>query len=498
MLNFMRVHMGKTFLTLIVLGIGVVFVFLGVFPGAGGMGGGLAGTEVASVGGEKITARDLKMAIDREMQSYRAMGVDLPDELRDRIKQGSLNSLINQKLMLVEAEHLGITATKAEVMDEIQKMPYFLDKDNKAFSVDLYKKVLAENNLSPGLFEEEVRQNLTNQRMLKFLQDRIRVTPSEVKREYEVSNTQRNLLFVRLTREDAMKKMSVTKEEVSAFIADPAKQALINSYYTQNTNRFNRDATVCARHILKRTDRPKEGNSNVKDLENPPKAFLDLHPTPANFAKIATQSSDDSGTKPKGGDLGCFPKGMMDKAFEEVAFNLPANKISKPVKSAFGWHYILVYKKVPALNRPLESVKTEIVEELIKRDRIEELRKINLAEAEKLKKSWPAKSVEETGLFNGLEGMIPKIGRADEILKAAFDPKADVQKGPQIFEAQGAVIVASVKARKSPDLKDFEKEKEVHQQTLRERKMRAFLPAWIEDVQSRVKVSYNPKAISML
>ena len=68
-----------------------------------------------------------------------------------------------------------------------------------------------------------------------------------------------------------------------------------------------------------------------------------------------------------------------------------------------------------------------------------------------------------------------------------------MQNEPQVFEAQGSVIVAKVKERSSADMKKFNQDREVQIKSLRERKLRAFLPAWMEDVKSRVKISYNNK-----
>ncbi len=491
MLKFMRERMGKTFLFLVVAGISVVFVFFGVFPST--MDGGATGTTVANVGGEKISARELQNAVNRELENYRALGMDVPQELVENIKRGTLDSLVQGKLMIAEAKRLGIQASDREVTEEIQRLPYFQDKDKKTFSVDLYKKVLSENGITPGQFEDDVRQSLTYQRMQRFLADRIRVTPIEVEREFQLSNDTRNIEFVRFTREEAMKQMKVDAAQLKAFLEDKTKEPQINAYYAQNNVKYNQPEKVCARHILKRV-------MPGVDAATPPKEFLDWKPTAANFAQLAAKHSEDPGSKTKGGDLDCFPRGVMDKAFEDTAFQLAPGKVSVPVKSQFGWHYILVSRKVAPVVKPLDTVKAEIAEELIKREKVDEIRKLNLAAAEQAMKSWPPRGakIETTGDFNGLEGMIPNIGRAEEIIKAAFDPKAAIQTGPQMFEAQGGVIVARVKERKAPDMKKFVQEKALHAQTLKERKLRAFLPAWMEDVKSRVKVSYNKNAIGNL
>lgn len=64
-----------------------------------------------------------------------------------------------------------------------------------------------------------------------------------------------------------------------------------------------------------------------------------------DFATLAEQVSDDTGSAAQGGDLGFFGRGQMVKEFEDAAFSLPIGQISEPVKSQFGYHIIRVEEK---------------------------------------------------------------------------------------------------------------------------------------------------------
>lgn len=67
----------------------------------------------------------------------------------------------------------------------------------------------------------------------------------------------------------------------------------------------------------------------------------------ADFAELAKNNSEDTGSKDNGGDLGYFKKGQMVPEFEDVAFNkAEVGKVyPELVKSQFGYHIIKVIDK---------------------------------------------------------------------------------------------------------------------------------------------------------
>jgi hypothetical protein len=82
----------------------------------------------------------------------------------------------------------------------------------------------------------------------------------------------------------------------------------------------------------------------------------------AAFKTVASKTSTDLQSAPRGGALGCIDGQQLDPTFMAAAA-VPIGQVSGPVKSQYGWHVIQVQNVQTAL--PFDSVKSEIRTDLI-------------------------------------------------------------------------------------------------------------------------------------
>ncbi len=123
------------------------------------------------------------------------------------------------------------------------------------------------------------------------------------------------------------------------------------NYYKENRNQFRTNEKIHAKHIL------------VEDREEADRIYWDLKK--GLFFEEAAKKYSRCPSAAQGGSLDYFERGQMVPDFEEVAFKLDINEISRPVKTQYGYHIIkVVDKKRPGIS-DFDDVKPQIAHHLI-------------------------------------------------------------------------------------------------------------------------------------
>jgi hypothetical protein len=164
----------------------------------------------------------------------------------------------------------------------------------------------------------------------------------------------------------------------------------VEQYFKEHPSDFDE---IRVRHILVSTQpkpEPEEetdkDSKDAKDKKTPEKsktltkeearkkseALLARARKGEDFAKLATENSDDPGSKDKGGEYDFFGHGRMVPEFEKAAFALKPGEISDLVETQFGFHIIKLEERRSAASPDADQkVRQQIVEKL-KQDKIED------------------------------------------------------------------------------------------------------------------------------
>jgi peptidyl-prolyl cis-trans isomerase C len=271
---------------------------------------------LARVNGEEIGRADLEKAIRNVEQGQ---GAPLPASDRDRIYRGVLDELIGYRLLIQETRNRKVAVPDGDVDARMKEFR------SQFTTPEAYTQALAERKMT----ENDVRAELRN-----------------------------DLLIGQMLRTEVEPKILVSEAEVAAF-------------YERNPRQFQTPEQVRASHILVRVPAGTPAEAKTAALQRAT-TLLKSAKSGSDFAALAREHSQDTGTAARGGDLGFFPQGQMVGPFNDAAFRLGTGQISDIVETEFGYHIIKVVDRQPPRAVPLAEVRGRIEEYLqnVNRQRI--------------------------------------------------------------------------------------------------------------------------------
>jgi peptidyl-prolyl cis-trans isomerase D len=366
-------------LAFMIISLSLVFVLQFGGPQARGCSEKSGPTFAAEVYGDKISVNQYRAA-------YALSGGDnYPSEVAKQYKLDEmvLHGLVERTLLARQARALGLSASPDDVMHKVAEDglvhtsmsvnagPYlppsgprrFDFKDQKGkFNKDNLKKFIQYRlRRSVEEFANEQADETLAQQVRDLVTSQVTVGPTEVWDAYVGEKDNVTLKYARFSPVFYQQKLAPSTAELDAFVQ--ANQQDVDAEYEREKHRYTGlEKQVRARHILIKAEESVDEATKAAARKRA-EDLLARARKGEDFATLARQFSEDSGSAKKGGDLGYNPKGRMVKPFDDAQFALKPSDISDIVQSTFGFHII----KVEAIREgdvPVPEAKRELAEKL--------------------------------------------------------------------------------------------------------------------------------------
>jgi peptidyl-prolyl cis-trans isomerase SurA len=238
----------------------------------------------------------LQSDVEEQLYLFLSRAQAQPDSSTlDTLRRQILDQLIDEKLIVAEAEHQGVTVPDAEIERQVDAA--IADAKQRLGSPEAFQQQLARENLTEDKLRDKYREDVRRQLMAQRL----------------------------VQKQIPPKKVDSTAAAV---------------YFKANPDKFPK---LPAELKLSVIQIPVVADSSV-DAKAKAKieAIRRRIVAGEKFAKVASEVSDDETSARAGGDLGYFTRGSMEPEFEDAAFSQTVGQLGKPVRSSYGWHLIEV------------------------------------------------------------------------------------------------------------------------------------------------------------
>jgi peptidyl-prolyl cis-trans isomerase D len=488
----------------LVIAVFILFVFVDF--GGSVPGGNPTSDAAVRVGGHEISYGDFERAYRQTEDTYRQLyGDQFSGETARQLglPMQVLNGLVADKIMLSEAERMGLMVTDAELRQEILEFPAFQNADGGFVGAEEYDRILRRGGLTSDSFEGSMRTELLTQKVRSVLSSNVFVPDFEVEQTYRRRTEQARIRFLKLPWASFYQPVEIEEEELLAHfeknretfripeqrvvdyllvdrrelqdslsIEDDAVQA----YYDENPDEFNREEQIRARHILLQVNDQRTADEARAQLE----AARRRIEGGADFGDLATELSDDPGSKTRGGDLGLFGRGDMVEPFDQAAFAAQPGEVVGPVETDFGFHLIEVLEKREGGSIEFvvaeEGIRGRLLAERAQTAAEEKAREISAKLQSDSGQEFEVLAAEEAGVTFlttipfGRDDDVPGIGRSGQFTVAAFGlAVGEISDPVPVGQGWAVLRLSSVHEPRLPELEEV---RDAAEAGLRESKLR--------------------------
>lgn len=493
MLSYMRRNAGSWMIKVLLVGVALSFVIgFGVLPTLRDKQG--EGFVVAQVGDRRVTRGEWNRAYQNMLSSYRQIYQDrFSDEMAKqlRLRDKALDNLINQALLLQEAEHMNLVVSDEELQEIIRSLPYF-QKEGR-FDKQQYLRLLGMNRLNPSEFETLQREELLIRRLQEIIEGTVKVSEEELWDQYGLEKEEVSLGAVVIDPEEFEDAVEVTEEDLRQYFEKTKEDYLtpekakvkyvyfpfddyrdqvkvytgdIEDYYNLHHDEFSHPEELHLRHILLRVASPGD-EALVQEKSKILEGLRERIEKGEDFAQLAKAHSEDTSAG-NGGDLGYLKRGELVPEVEAAAFSLKPGEVSGIVSSSYGLHLLKVEEYRAADVDPLDEVSDGIMEKLT------EEKSWRLARRKAEEFIWEAKKgdvfnrpaseeqegavVKETGFFSRGEE-VSSLGGPEPAFQTTAFLLEEGNMSEAVKGAKGYYILHLIE-RKSPEVLLFDQAKD--------------------------------------
>jgi len=346
---------------------------------------------IAEVDDAPISTLEFQQAFERQINGYRAMmGRDLSKDMIKQLglKSNTLQTLINRRLLVDEAQQLGLTTSEAVLVSQVRNNPSF--QSAGSFDPQAYRIITRNMGFRTTIdYENEMRLNLMVDVLQKAIADGVRISDVALRNRFDRDYEQRVIAAIMIDPDDLLASITIndadarawydahqdryqSEEKVAAHIVviDPQQMTdgievsdeKISAAYDQRIDTFTTPQERQARQILLRVGLSAD-DADWKKAEEKMKRVQARLDAGEDFAVVAKEESDDI-TAEDGGDLGLVTADKLPPAVDEVLFSMEKDTISDVIKSSNGLVLLKLENIIPEGIKPLADVRDDLLKSL--------------------------------------------------------------------------------------------------------------------------------------
>jgi len=331
---------------------------------------------VITAGSREVPSADFKLKFQQQLKQFQqqsGQAVNIQDAVQQGVVQQFLQDMAGEEAVQEAIRRTGVRPSDQLVVNELRKIPAFFNPVTGTFEEQTYEGLLAQNNLTPVQFQNQLQDQLAIQHFVSGMTSGLRVPATYAVLFGTIDQQSRQADYFLLDPRAQPAPPKPTDDQLNQFIKSHADQL------RQPESRTITLVRISAQQIAQTL---KPSDADVQKMFNVEKARLSV-PERRSFVQVlvkdpgqaaavaarlnkgedATQVAKSYGTKPI--SYADIPADKVDDpAVGKAVFALNPGQVSAPIHGQFGYSVAKLASITPAKTASLEEARPQIEKEL--------------------------------------------------------------------------------------------------------------------------------------